>query len=137
MIENNNFEISTKNKLDLVDITQKINEILKNSKIKQGILNISVPHSTAAIIVEENEKGLIEDIKLKISNLFPDYADYKHNTVDNNAASHLASGFLGQNRTLPIKDKQLLKGPYQNIFFVELDGPRENRKIVLTSIGED
>lgn len=137
MIEQYNFEISTENKLELIDITEKINDFLKKSKIKNGIINISVPHSTAAIMVEEKEKGLIEDITSKIKSFFPDYVEYKHNKADNNAASHLASGFLGQNRTLPVKDNRILKGNWQNIFFIELDGPRKDRKVHLTLFGEE
>jgi secondary thiamine-phosphate synthase enzyme len=130
------FEISTSKRTDLIDVTNKVEGVVKKSKIRNGICTIFVPHATAAIILNENESGLVEDFVRKIEKEFPAGAGYKHNRIDDNADSHLASGFIGQSRTIPIKAGRLLCGTWQQIFFLELDGPRSSRKVVVTVVGD-
>ena len=92
-------------------------------------------HSTAALVVNEHEKGLMQDILADVQKLFPRNADWLHNWVDANAWAHLASTVLGSSRTFPIRDGQLVRGMWQNIFLLELDGPR-SRRIILQTLGE-
>ncbi len=120
----------TKDKIQIIDITDEVEEIVRNSKVKEGICVIHAPHATAAIILNENENGLKEDIKDFIYDTFFK-RNYKHNLIDDNGASHLASVFLGQTRVIPIKDGKLLRGTWQNILFVELDGPRKTRRVIV------
>lgn len=134
-IHQDGFEIKTSERREVLDITNKIEDIVKKSEIKNGICTVFVPHATAAIILNENEPGLINDIVDKIEKDFPANAGYDHDRIDDNADSHLASGFIGQSRTIPVNDGRLLRGTWQNIFILELDGPR-NRKVVVTVIGE-
>ena len=119
----------------LIDITTEVFEFVRNSNVTEGLLTVSVPHATAAIIVNENEKGLLKDIDSKIEELFPQSAKYLHNRIDNNADSHLAAAFLGHSRSFPVENKELVSGTWQNIFMVELDGPRTRRSIHLSIIG--
>jgi secondary thiamine-phosphate synthase enzyme len=70
-----------------------------------------------------------------IKDLIPE-KDYKHDLIDDNAAAHLASAFLGQSVTFPVKNSRLVRGTWQNIFLVELDGPRSQRRIVVEVIGK-
>lgn len=130
------FEIKTNNHLELVDITPNVENIVHESKIKEGICLVYVPHATAAIITNEYEPYLIEDILKIISDLFPKNEKWKHNTIDDNAHAHLASIFLGSSKVFPISNGKLVKGTWQQIIFVELDGPRSYRKIVVKIIGE-
>ena len=95
---------------------------------------VSVPHATAAIIANENERGLLKDILTKISEDFPQSFQYAHNRIDDNADAHLAATFLGHSRTFPVEDHRLVRGTWQNIFVVELDGPRTRREVHLSVI---
>jgi secondary thiamine-phosphate synthase enzyme len=130
------FDIETSKRTEVLDITDRVEEIVKTSKIKEGLCNVFASHATAAIILNENEAGLVKDMAEKIERDFPPGANYKHDRIDDNASSHLASAFIGQSRTIPINGNRLLRGTWQQIFFIELDGPRNSRRIVVTIIGE-
>lgn len=130
------FEISTSKRTELVDVTNKIESIVAKSKIKNGICVVFVPHATAAVMLNENERGMVSDIVDKIVQDFPAGAGYKHDRIDDNADSHLASGFIGQSKTLPVNSGQLVRGTWQQIFVLEADGPRSSRRVVVTVIGE-
>ena len=123
-------EFSTNKKVEVIDITQKVEEIVKKEKVDEGICVIHAPHATAAIVLNENEEGLKEDIVSTIKDLFFN-RNYKHNLIDNNGASHISSIFLGQTKVLPIHENKLVRGTWQNILFLELDGPRNIRRVVV------
>jgi len=116
--------ISTNERYQLIDIIAEVAKIVKESQVKNGTVLVFVPHSTAAILLTENEKGLKEDILNVLKKMVSGF-DFKHNQIDDNADAHILSALIGQERFLIIKDSQLLKGIWQNIFLVELDGPRE------------
>jgi secondary thiamine-phosphate synthase enzyme len=130
------FEISTTKRTEVIDITKKVEESVEKSKIENGICLIFVPHATAALMLEEVETGLMKDIEKFIQEKFPKGANYKHDKIDDNADSHLASGFMGQSRILPVKNGELVRGTWQRPLLLELDGPRERRRIIITVIGE-
>jgi len=121
------FSVTTEKRYQLVDITQKVEEIIKESKIKEGIALIFVPHSTAGILLTENEEGLKEDF-LRVFEKMVKGIDFLHNRIDNNADSHILAGIVGQERALAIKNSKLVRGTWQQIFLAEFDGPR-TRKI--------
>ena len=95
---------------------------------------VSVPHATAAIIANENERGLLNDILTKVRETFPQSLAYAHNRIDDNADAHLAATFLGHSRTFPVEDHRLVRGTWQNLFVVELDGPRARREVHLNLV---
>jgi secondary thiamine-phosphate synthase enzyme len=130
------FKISTSKRTELIDVTGKVESIVKKSKIENGICTVFVPHATAAIILNENVSGLVEDMVTKIKETFPSGAGYRHDRIDDNADSHLTSGFLGQSKTIPVKAGKLVRGTWQQIFLMEADGPRSTRRIVVTVVGE-
>jgi len=121
--------VSTQDRYQLIDITDKVEEIVRKGRVKGGLCLVFVPHSTAAIILTENEKGLLDDWLLVLKRLVSGL-DFKHNRIDNNADSHILSGLLGQGKTLAIEDGKLVRGTWQQIFLAELDGPRE-RKVTI------
>jgi secondary thiamine-phosphate synthase enzyme len=127
--------VHTQSRVTLLDITPCIEEGVNKSGIKQGICLIYLPHSTAAIVVNEHESGLMQDILVEVEKLFPSGIDWLHDRVDDNARAHLASIMLGQSRTFPIVDGHLVRGQWQNIFLLELDGPR-SRRVVIQTLGE-
>lgn len=128
--------ISTKKKVDIIDITDMLEEFVANLEIKNGICLVHVPHATAALILNENEEGLVEDIKRKILEEFPEKAGWLHDRIDDNAYAHLASSFLGTTKIFPLINGRLIRGTWQNLLLVELDGPRSSRKIVFEALGE-
>ena len=125
-------KLNTNKKLEIIDITSQINDLID---VEYGICNIFTKHSTSAIVVNENEQGLLNDFKNSLNELFLENKTYSHNLIDNNAASHLRSFFLSSSETVPVKDFKLDLGTWQSVFFVELDGPRSNRLIEVTVIG--
>jgi len=130
------FEISTSRRIQAIDITDRIEKVVGKSDINNGMCQIFVPHATAGIILEEAESGLLRDIENKVESMFPKGAGYEHDRIDDNANSHLASGFIGQSRVLPIKDGRIVRGTWQRPILLEIDGPRNRRRILITIIGE-
>jgi len=125
-------EFQTRKKLEIVDITDKVEQFVAESKIKEGHLVVSALHATLAIIVNENENRLLDDIRQTITNLISDNKHYAHNEgQDNNATAHLRSILLGHSQTFIINEGRLVLGTWQRIMAVELDGPRQ-RKVVLS-----
>jgi secondary thiamine-phosphate synthase enzyme len=122
-------------RVEIIDMTQDINDILAKSKIKDGLINIFARHSTAGIVINENESGLVKDFQNALESLIPENKNYLHDRIDNNADSHIRSFFIGSSETIPIENGYLSLGTWQSVFFVELDGPR-SRKFVVTVMGE-
>ena len=140
VIISKSLKISSSSNFQIIDITRDIvavlNEINKENKMDKGIVNIFTKHSTSAIRVNENEKGLLLDFEKALKDIVKEKDNYKHDFIDNNAASHIRAFLLGASETIPIADGRLDLGTWQSIFFVELDGPRTNRTVDLTFIGE-
>ena len=128
-------EIQTDKRYQLVDITSQVEEIVEASRIKEGVIFIFLPHSTAGIVLTENESGLKNDW-LKLFEKLTSGIDFQHNLIDNNADSHLLSGLVGQGKFLPIENGRVIRGTWQQIFLVEFDGPRK-RKVYLKLISVD
>ena len=126
-------KINTNKNFEIIDITSKVNELID---IEEGIVSIFSKHSTSAIVVNENESGLLNDFELTLDNLITDKFSYSHDRIDNNARSHLKSFLLSSSECLPIKNGKLDLGTWQSVFFIELDGPRHNRTVTLTMVGE-
>ena len=132
-IKNHSIKINTNKNFEIIDITSKINELID---VESGIISIFSRHSTSAIVVNENESGLLSDLEFTLNNLITDKFTYQHDRIDDNARSHLKSFLLSSSECLPIKDGRLDLGTWQSVFFIELDGPRHGRTISLTIMGE-
>ncbi|MHC1585877.1 MAG: secondary thiamine-phosphate synthase enzyme YjbQ, partial [Candidatus Syntropharchaeia archaeon] len=109
-------------------ITDKVRICLEG--IRSGICTVYTPHTTTAIVINENESGLRSDIFALLDKLVPGDGSYRHNRIDNNAHAHLRSLLLGPGVVIPVEDGDLMLGTWQRIFFVELDGPRRRRVYV-------
>lgn len=118
--------VTTDKRCQLIDITDEVEKAIKDSKVKDGLCLVFVAHSTAAVVLTENESGLKNDW-LKILKKLVAGEDFEHNRIDNNTDSHILSGLLGQGKTIPIENGHLVRGTWQQIFLVELDGPRTRR----------
>ena len=127
--------IKTNNKYELVDISNEINSALKESKVKEGICTVYVPHATAAVIINENyDPNICDDFLEALSEIIPE-GKWRHDKVDGNGAAHIKSAILGPSETIPIKGGKLELGTWQSPMFVELDGPRSGRKIIINILG--
>jgi secondary thiamine-phosphate synthase enzyme len=126
--------LSTSKRLDLIDITEEVLSFVEECNVESGICIVNSLHSTSTIVVNEHESGLKEDILRKVEEEFPRGAGWRHDQIDDNANAHLASVFLGHSKTFPIREGRLQRGTWQNIFFLELDGPRI-RRILFEVVG--
>lgn len=134
MIINEKITIDTQDSVELVNITDMIDDIISENNIENGLINIQTTHTTSNIIINEDEEGLKYDFINFIKNIIPD-GNYRHDMIDNNAKSHLMSMIVGcQSQTPTIVDGKLSLGIWQSIFFLEVDGPRCNRCINVTII---
>lgn len=125
--------VDTNDGVELINITSKVQDIITSNNIGNALVNISTKHTTTGIIINEDERGLKEDIINLYERLIP-FDDYRHDRIDNNARSHLKSLLSNPNQTLPVIDGRISLGTWQSIFFVELDGPRKGRRIDITII---
>jgi len=121
-------DIQTNACIELIDITDRVRGLVKESGITDGICVISTRHTTCSIIINENERSLRTDILRMLEKLIPQDQNYAHDQIDNNAHSHLRAILLGMSEIIPVEDGHLVLGTWQSIFFVELDGPR-NRSV--------
>ncbi len=130
---NESFKFSTKGEIDLVDLTSKVQDIVANSGVENGLAHVFAPHATGILILTEYEPSLMADLKDTLERLIPKRASYRH---PSNAHSHLRSVFLCPDRTLPIIDGQVVLGTWQSLVFVETDVYPRQRTIVVQVIGE-
>lgn len=128
-------EKESSKRVEIIDITTDINNILEGCKINEGIVNIFAVHSTAGIVINENESRLINDFQNSLERIVPENNSYGHNQIDNNADSHIRAFYIGNSETIPFSGNSLSLGTWQSVFFVELDGPR-NRKFIVTLLGK-
>ena len=126
------FEIQTGRREELVDITQRVDEIVGLSQVRHGLVNIYAQGATAAIMIQENWDDSVQmDVVNFLRKTIPQGV-WLHDQQDGNADSHLKAGLVGPSETIPITEGNLGLSRWQNIFFCEFDGPRTSRKIVCT-----
>ncbi len=124
----------TKGKFGLISIASEIEEFVRELGVSHGVCHVYIPHATAALITNENESGVKEDILKRILALAPEKEKYLHDKIDNNARAHIIASILGPDINFPIIEGMLVRGAWQDIFFVELDGPRPERKVIINII---
>ena len=128
--------IKTTQREELVDITEAVRSILAESSIQNGILQVYAQGATAAMMIQENWDDSVQlDVVNLLRQLIPS-GGWLHDAQDGNGDAHLKAGLVGPSETIPIIDGQLGLSRWQNIFFCEFDGPRVERKIVCTVIGD-
>jgi len=119
--------VKTKQQTELIDITANIRTALQSHDIQNGFCFLYVPHTTAAVTINESaDPSVRSDILMVLNQIIPLEAGYRH--LDGNSAAHIKSTLVGASEMIAIEDGQLLLGTWQGIFFCEFDGPR-TRKI--------
>ena len=127
------FTVDTHSFKECVEITQAVREIVQSSGVETGTCHVAVLHATAAIIVNENDDPNIGvDLLAALDAAIPDHDGWLHDRVDNNAQAHIKASILGPAETLPVAEGDLLLGTWQGIMLVELDGPRQGRRVAVT-----
>lgn len=126
-------KVRTDKKQQTIDITNQVKKIVKESKVKEGIASVFVPHATAAIIINENyDPNVCIDIINALDKLIPE-GIWLHDRIDDNAAAHIKSAIIGCSQTIPIQNHELQLGRWQSIQLIDFDGPRE-RNIKVTIV---
>ncbi len=128
-------EFNTKNKIEFILITHEIEKIIAKSEIKEGIILINPMHITTAVIVNDNESGLLSDFRRTLERLVPYNEKYSHNIGEDNAAAHIWRQFIGHQVVMAITNGKLDLGPWEQIFYCEFDGQRRKR-VLVKIIGE-
>jgi secondary thiamine-phosphate synthase enzyme len=122
-------QVKTKARNELVDITGQVEKVVEESGVAEGICVLAVPHTTAAVTVNENADPSVKaDIIAKLSELAPEGDRYRH--MEGNADAHIKATLVGPSETLLVKGRRLSLGTWQGVFFCEFDGPRTRRVIV-------
>ena len=128
--------INTKKRIDFVNITEQIREVVKESGVKEGIVLANPMHITASVFINDNESGLIQDFQKWLEDLAPKEKDYKHHqTGEDNGFSHLWRTVMGREIIIAITNGKLDFGPWETVFYGEFDGQR-NKKILIKVLGE-
>lgn len=122
-------DVETSGRIEIVNITEDVARLAKGA---QGAVLVSTPHTTAGIVVNEDESNLRKDMERFYSDLAKGH--WAHDTIDDNARAHLAATMLNPSVVIPLKDGELALGTWQSILFVELDGPRQ-RKVHIRRLG--
>jgi secondary thiamine-phosphate synthase enzyme len=117
------FGVKTDQHTAMIDITRQVQEIVSESKVRQGLCMVFVPHTTAALTINENaDPDVKRDFMMEINKIVPMYDDYHH--MEGNSAAHIKASMMGFSETIIIEDGRLLLGTWQGIYFMEFDGPR-------------
>jgi secondary thiamine-phosphate synthase enzyme len=127
---------NTKKRREYLNITSDIQEVVENSKIREGLVLVSAMHITAGVYVNDAEDGLIKDIDDWLEKLAPFGPNYRHHrTGEDNGDAHLKNLLIGSQVVLPITNGKLDFGPWQQVYYAEFDGQRKKR-VIIKIIGE-
>jgi len=129
--------IETKNRMELLNITGQVQEIIHKSGIKEGLCLVNAMHITASVFINDDESGLHSDFTQWLEKLAPHepVSRYARNTFEDNAAAHLKRQVMGRETVVAVTEGRLDFGPWEQIFYGEFDGRRKKRVLVKV-IGE-
>jgi secondary thiamine-phosphate synthase enzyme len=132
-VVNRSFSFSTKGEIEFVDLTDKVQEAVSDSGIRNGVVHAFAPHATGILILTENDYGLLNDIKAFLEEIVPKRRAYQH---PSNAYAHLRSMLLPPDKTLPVIDGRVEFGTWQSLLFVETDVYPRKRTVIIQIMGE-
>jgi len=133
------FALDMQGDTHIENVTEKTRDILKDSGLNAGIVTLFIKHTTASVMIFEDEPGLREDTKTIWDQLIPDNPEWQHNTRnagEDNGHSHLRGQIQGQSLTIPFTDQTLMLGTWQQIVVVDFDTRARTRDIIVQIIGE-
>ncbi len=128
------YNFRTQGEIDFINLSNKVQEEVSNSKIKNVVVHVFAPHATGVLILTENDEALLADIMALLEEIAPKQGSYQH---PSNAYSHLRSMLLPPDKTLPIIDGHVAFGTWQSLLFVEVDVYPRERTIIIQIMGEE
>ena len=129
--------VATHRREELVDITREVAEVVERSEIRNGLVAIYAQGATAAIMIQENWDDSVQtDVITLLRKLIP-RGIWLHDRQDGNGDAHLKSGLFGPSETIPLIDGKPGLSTWQNVFFCEFDGPRKDRRVVITVLSDE
>jgi secondary thiamine-phosphate synthase enzyme len=129
------FSLVTRDHHQVVDITREVLDILVESGVREGQLSVFTPHATSAITINENDDPNIGgDFQRALAKIVVEHDGWLHDRIDNNAAAHIKSAIVGPSETIPVIAGKLALGRWQNVFFCEFDGPRRERRVIVSIV---
>lgn len=124
-----NLTITTRSRSDMIDISGEIGLAIRESGVKDGLCHVFVPHTTAAVTINENaDPDVPRDILMELDKIIPESDHYSH--LEGNSAAHIKASLMGSSETIFVEDGSLLLGRWQSVFFCEFDGPRTRRVVI-------
>lgn len=138
MIYSDTISFSTKGFSDIIDITERVDEISKKSSMSDGIISVFCPGSTGSITTIEYESGVLSDLQRAIEMLVPSDIPYAHDRRwgDGNGFSHVRAALLKPSLTIPLVTGKLALGTWQQVVFIDFDNRPRKREIIVTVIGK-
>ncbi len=129
------FEI--RQRRELINITPDVEECLKNSGVREGLILVNAMHITSSVFINDDEPGLHHDYDVWLERLAPEkpYSQYRHNGYEDNADAHLKRTIMGREVVVAVTDGKMDFGPWEQIFYGEFDGKRRKR-VLVKIIGE-
>ena len=136
-IHRTSIRCQTSGNTDVIDITPQVTEALRNSGIKEGVVFLFISGSTAALTTIEYEQGVVNDLIQTIEKFAPQNISYQHNLRwgDGNGYSHVRASLLGPSLNIPVANKKLLVGAWQQIVLLDFDNRPRDREVVVQIIG--
>ncbi|MDR7543209.1 MAG: secondary thiamine-phosphate synthase enzyme YjbQ [Armatimonadota bacterium] len=116
--------VTSTRQTQMLDVTEEVSRVCQDAPGKDGLLFVYCPHTTAGVIIQEAERGLLHDLEAWLARAVPQQEGYHHDRVDDNAASHLRAAIAGAGVVVPVRAGRPALGTWQRILFAELDGPR-------------
>ena len=121
--------VRTERRIEIVDITSKVNSAISKLNVKEGVVLVYCPHTTAGITINENaDPNVVVDIINKLNEMIPANAGYLH--AEGNSDAHIKSSLMGVSQSIPVSGGRMKLGTWQSVFFCEFDGPRSRRVII-------
>ena len=118
--------VKTRERTELIDITSDINQLIQKSGTGQGLCMVYVPHTTAAVTINESaDPSVKSDILMVLNQIIPWEENYRH--LEGNSPAHIKSTLVGSSELIAIENRRLILGTWQGIFFCEFDGPRTRK----------
>lgn len=129
--------IPTRRQRELVDITNSVRECVRRSGVHDGLCALYAHGATAALMIQENDDpNICLDVLTCLDSLVP-AGQWRHDRVDGNGASHIQAGIVGPSEAIPIRGGVLALSTWQNVFLCDFDGPRRERRVLVTITGSD
>ncbi len=122
-------KVNTSSKIDMIEITKIVQELLEDSPHHNGLVNIYIPHTTAGVTINEAaDPDVVYDLKFAFKRISPKLREYLHQ--EGNSDAHFLSSIVGASINIPYEANELLLGTWQGIYFCEFDGPRQREIII-------